>query len=77
MVIEILTTDLDWRLELQENGLRDEYFPRAMAKFSDLSLCKLHWLPGSGPTNLQESVYNSVNVEVCHWSLVLQSGLGS
>jgi len=51
---------LYWRLELKENGLRDEDLTGFRAEISDLGLEQLHLLAGSAAAYFEESVDDGV-----------------
>jgi len=55
---------LDRRLKLKENGLRDENFTGFGAKVADLSLEKLNLLAGTAAANLEETVYDRVEIDI-------------
>lgn len=55
-------TDLDWCLELEEDGLRDEDFTGLGAQITDLSLEQLDLLAGPAAPDLEETVYDRVEI---------------
>jgi hypothetical protein len=56
------TTDLDRSLELKEDGLRDEDLTRLGAQIADLSLEQLYLLAGPAASDLEETVYDRVEI---------------
>jgi hypothetical protein len=54
--------DLDRRFELEQDGLRDEDFSRLGAQIADLRLQQLHLLAGPAAPDLEEPVYDRVQV---------------
>jgi hypothetical protein len=57
-------TDLYGRLELEKNGLRDENLASLGAEVPNLRLQQLHLLAGPAATNLQQSVYDGVQIHL-------------
>eukprot|EP00965_Chrysotila_dentata_P027025 896743-Pleurochrysis_carterae.AAC.4 len=51
---EGLTTNLNWRLQFQENRLAHEDLPGTRAKPADLRLCKIDLLAWPAATHLQQ-----------------------
>jgi hypothetical protein len=56
------TTDLDGCLELEEDGLRDEDLTRLGAQIADFSLEQLYLLAGPAAPDLEETVYDRVEI---------------
>ena len=59
-----MSTDLDGRLELEENGLGDENLAGFGAKVADLSLKELDLLAGTAAADLKKTVYDRIEVDI-------------
>lgn len=57
-------SNLDRSLELEEDGLRDEYLSRFRAQMTDLRLQQLHLFTRPTSPDFQQSVYDRVEVDV-------------
>jgi hypothetical protein len=70
----ILATDLDWCLELKQNGLRDEDLARLGAQIAYLGLEQLNLLARPAAPDFEKSVYDRVQIYLgfrhsCDWLL--------
>ena len=59
-----MSTDLDRRLELEENGLRNEDLASLGAQVADLRLKQLDLLAGPAAADLKQTVYDGVQVHL-------------
>jgi hypothetical protein len=57
-----VSTDLDRRLELEEDGLRNEDLTGLGAQVTDLRLKQLDLLAGSAAPDLKKTVYDRVEI---------------
>ena len=57
-----MSTDLDRRLELEENGLRNEDLASLGAQVADLRLKQLDLLAGPAAPDLKKTVYDRVEI---------------
>ena len=63
-----VSTDLYGRLELEENGLRDENLTSLGAQVSNLGLQQLDLLAGPAAADFQQPVYDGIEIHLvfCH-----------
>ena len=59
-----ITADLNRSLELEENGLRDEYFARFHAKSFYLVFCEVDLFPRFAAFHLQEFFNDLIDVDI-------------
>ncbi|KAJ8523567.1 hypothetical protein ON010_g17552 [Phytophthora cinnamomi] len=57
------TADLDGRLQLHQNGLRQEHLARVQAQPADLRLRQVHLLAGARAAHAQQLLDNAVHVD--------------
>jgi hypothetical protein len=62
----VLTTDFNWRFELEQDRLRDEDFSGFVANLLDFILSELNWLAWFTAPHFEQPVNNVVDVEVGH-----------